>query len=272
MALYRRKALERMSTPEQLDRAVVLTPPRLWLAVGAGIALAVALCLWGIFGSVYDTVSSFSLYYSSGSLLPVSSVTEGTVLSCEVMEGDEITEGELLFRILGTDGRETEVTSPQSGTVESIGVGKGSYVTAGTVLLRYWEQNADGKAYVYCLVPAEDARRIETGMKVQFYPIYLNTQETGHLTGQVTRVSSSVVSGDDLVSRVGNDDLIDRILERGPFIAVICSLDEDPSSSNGCLWSSPAGKKAKLYNESRMTAEFIISRSSPLTLLFGGGE
>ena len=42
--LYRKALPDRLSSPEQLDRLIVITPPSFWIAM-AGAALAVAAAL-----------------------------------------------------------------------------------------------------------------------------------------------------------------------------------------------------------------------------------
>lgn len=55
--VYRKAALERLTSSDELDQLLELTPPREWLALGSiGVALAGAL-LWGVLGSVSHRVS-----------------------------------------------------------------------------------------------------------------------------------------------------------------------------------------------------------------------
>lgn len=55
--VYRKAAIERLSSSDELDQLLELTPPREWLALGSiGVALAGAL-LWGVLGSVPHRVS-----------------------------------------------------------------------------------------------------------------------------------------------------------------------------------------------------------------------
>lgn len=54
--IFRKEALERLYSPEQLDRLMPITNPRGWLALaGIGLFLLAAI-LWGFFGSIPLTV------------------------------------------------------------------------------------------------------------------------------------------------------------------------------------------------------------------------
>jgi hypothetical protein len=52
--VYRAAALERLSSPEQLDQLVHVARPRWWAALGILAALLVAALLWGWFGSISE--------------------------------------------------------------------------------------------------------------------------------------------------------------------------------------------------------------------------
>lgn len=50
--VFRKVALERLSSPEQLDQLMQITQPRSWLALAAWAALLLVALGWGIFGSI----------------------------------------------------------------------------------------------------------------------------------------------------------------------------------------------------------------------------
>lgn len=55
--LYRKAVLDRIDSPEQLDKALVVTSPMSWLAlIGITVMIAAAI-VWSIFGTVSETVT-----------------------------------------------------------------------------------------------------------------------------------------------------------------------------------------------------------------------
>ena len=64
--IYRKSALERLSNPEQLDKAIVVTSPMTWLALGAAAVIAVGLLIWSFVGSLQQTVSGVGVTVGSG--------------------------------------------------------------------------------------------------------------------------------------------------------------------------------------------------------------
>ena len=60
--VYRKTAMERISSPEQLDKMIVITSPSLWLAVLGGIVIVVAALLWSIFGRLPINVETTGVF------------------------------------------------------------------------------------------------------------------------------------------------------------------------------------------------------------------
>lgn len=50
--VFRKAALERLSTPEQLDQLIRVTRPRSWILLTGLLTLVAAFLLWGIFGTL----------------------------------------------------------------------------------------------------------------------------------------------------------------------------------------------------------------------------
>ena len=53
--IYRKKSLDRLDSPEQLNDYIRVTNPGIWLLLGGIIVLLVGACIWGIFGRIGKT-------------------------------------------------------------------------------------------------------------------------------------------------------------------------------------------------------------------------
>ena len=62
--VYRKAALERISSPEQLDKMIFITSPTLWLAVLGGIVIVAAALLWSVFGRLPISVETTGVFVS----------------------------------------------------------------------------------------------------------------------------------------------------------------------------------------------------------------
>lgn len=50
--LFRKKSIERVSTPEQLNDYIRVTTPSVWAVLAAMTVLLIGMLVWGVFGSV----------------------------------------------------------------------------------------------------------------------------------------------------------------------------------------------------------------------------
>ena len=73
--LFRKKSLERISSPEQLNAYIRVSTPSVWLLLGAVIVLLAGVCVWGVFGHMDTT-------------LPVAAVAENGTVTAYVKEAD----------------------------------------------------------------------------------------------------------------------------------------------------------------------------------------
>lgn len=65
-SMFRKVALDRLSSPEQLDRLITLTSPIGWTALVAVVALLSAIAAWAIFGSVPTRVNGAGILVAKG--------------------------------------------------------------------------------------------------------------------------------------------------------------------------------------------------------------
>ena len=56
--IFRKKSIERISSPEQLGDYIRVSNPSIWIILGAIIVLLIGACVWGIFGTIETRVSA----------------------------------------------------------------------------------------------------------------------------------------------------------------------------------------------------------------------
>lgn len=59
--LFRKKSIERISSPEQLDAYIRVANPGIWLVLAAIVVLLVGICAWGILGRLDTTISAVAV-------------------------------------------------------------------------------------------------------------------------------------------------------------------------------------------------------------------
>lgn len=55
--LFRKKSMDRISSPEQLNAYIRVATPSVWLVLLAIVVLLMGVCVWGVFGHMDTTVS-----------------------------------------------------------------------------------------------------------------------------------------------------------------------------------------------------------------------
>ncbi len=97
--IYRKAALDKLSSPEQLDKAITIISPSFWIAAIGGLAIIAVALAWSIFGRLPVKVSADGMYMGSGGLQSVVSEADGIVQEVYVSEGDEVEKGQELAQL-----------------------------------------------------------------------------------------------------------------------------------------------------------------------------
>lgn len=87
--IFRQAALDRLSSPEQLDRLVRVTDPAGWLALGTVTLILAAIVGWGVWGKIPEQVDGKGILVSAGGrVLDAMSPSEGTIVKLFVAQHD----------------------------------------------------------------------------------------------------------------------------------------------------------------------------------------
>ncbi len=96
---FRQAALDRLSSPEQLDQLLEVTRPRAWVALlGLWMLIGVALA-WSVFGRLPVTITGTGILLSAAGLRDVEALGSGIVQTLTAREGDLVEQGTLIAQI-----------------------------------------------------------------------------------------------------------------------------------------------------------------------------
>lgn len=94
--VFRKTSLDRLSSPDQLDKLITITSPKSWLTViTIGVVLACAI-LWGVFGTIPKKVDTSGILISSGGVTSISSTVSGQITDVRLRSGDEVKRGDTI--------------------------------------------------------------------------------------------------------------------------------------------------------------------------------
>lgn len=100
--LFRKAALDKVSSPDQLDKQIKLISPSFWIAIlGGGLIIVVAL-VWSIFGRLPVNVQANGMFMGGSNIRNVIAEADGIVENVYVRDGDEVSRGQ---EIAGLDDK-----------------------------------------------------------------------------------------------------------------------------------------------------------------------
>jgi len=97
--LFRSVAMDRLSSPEQLDQVLQVTTPKGWLALLTLGGLIIVALIWGVFGSIPTKVQGTGIFISGEGVKDISAPVDGEVTIVYVSPGDMVSRGQMVARI-----------------------------------------------------------------------------------------------------------------------------------------------------------------------------
>jgi len=402
--IFRKVALERLSSPEQLDQLLQVTDAKGWLALAALTALLLTGLGWGIFGTVPTEASGTSILIRSGGVSDVVSTGSGQVAEVLVGVGDTVAKGTVVARIrqdllrrqiedlqakvadqraayqervrsveeqkrllardiaqeradldrkiaaleksmalyadreasqekLLADGLITKqtlvatqeslntgrfqldearqersglelkqlqseqqldqqlearrttirdleaqiredtgklkediaVVSPVAGRVLELTADRGDVVSPGSPILSVEVQSEKLLAVLY--VPSAEVKRVQKGMAALISPGAVKKEEYGYLMGRVISVATYPTTPPGMKRLLGNDAVVNKLLQEGPLTRVDVGLIEDPRTPTGYRWSSSKGPDLRLSSGTLGEGSVVVRQDRPISLL-----
>ncbi|HWR28997.1 MAG TPA: NHLP bacteriocin system secretion protein [Negativicutes bacterium] len=303
--LFQKKALDRLRSPDELDKLFAVTTPVGWIALLTVLILIASALVWSVFGVMADKVSGTGLIVDSAGMVNISPATGGRVAELRQEVGDLVQKGQVvavveqysteqdiarlkaelnnttsqvemsskvaqLNALTDKLQRDGQVISPYTGVVAEKKVNVGDIVTTGTPLASLRLSPERGEIKVLLYVPILDGKKIRPGMTVQISTGTVSSTAYGYLIGKVSSVSAYPVSAEGINSWIGSKETTNWILQRngGAAMEVHVALIKDPDTATGFLWSSISGAPDKISAGTACTGSIVVKRQAPLAKVF----
>lgn len=98
-SIFRKVALDRLSSPEQLDMVLHVTSPRSWLALAGLFLVLGAAVVWGYRGTIATKVSGQGVIIRTGGVLNIVSPAAGMIVELNVQPDDQIETDQIVARV-----------------------------------------------------------------------------------------------------------------------------------------------------------------------------
>ena len=267
--LYRKSALEKISSPEQLDKALTVTSPMSWIALAAVTVVIVVTVIWSIVGTLPVTVTTTGIIASPVSTNAVFNPESGSVIALLVHPGSELLIDDEVATYKTGNGDVKTISSDQVGTVTEVLVKPGDTINQGNEVVRI-SPKAVSEQVVVCYVKLSDAKKIRRGMEVRVSLQSAESQTYGYMVARVTNIDSYVSSAKGMAYVLGADNNLAATFQKDntAVVAVTCELYPDNTTVSGYYWSNEKGKKLNVTNGSLVNAKVIVEEVHPITKLF----
>lgn len=257
--IFRQTALERLSSPEQLDQLMPVTSLRGWLALLAVLGLVVALVTWSLIDRVPVQVSGRGMLIRGGQIMPIVAPLAGQVEALYVHTGDDVLAGQIIAHVRSLSDLSApavEIQSFVAGQVVEVLAAPGSAVAAGSVLATLEDTRQPLEAVIY--VPAAVGYTLRAGMAVEISPDNLSREVYGYVRGVVRSVGVFPASTPAMYAVLANDRLVQEFSANGAPIEVRVTL---------LNWSGAGAPSDLILSGALCTARFTLAERRPIELL-----
>ena len=99
LALFRQQALDKLSSPEQLDQLLDVVGPKGWLALLVLFALLLGGGVWSVLGELPSRVEGRGILLKKSGLTRVNALASGQLAEISVTPGSDVRPGQILARL-----------------------------------------------------------------------------------------------------------------------------------------------------------------------------
>lgn len=266
--LYRKSSLERISSPEQLDKVIKVTSPMSWLALIGITLIIVVTIIWSIVGTIPETITSKGIVSSLVGSNSVYTKDAGTVVSLRARAGDDVHLGDPVMTYRNSSNEVITVYSDQVGTVSDLVVKKGDEFTPGKDIIRV-TPTVQSSQIAVCYVPLANAKKLERGMQVNITLDSLDSNSYGNMVARIINIDAYATPTEAISSVIGSGNNLESTFTKdGAVVAVACELFPSSDTLSGYYWSNDKGANVSVQNGSLITAKIITDEVAPITKLF----
>ena len=94
--IFQEKAVESLSTPEQLDQRIKIIPSGGWIVFAAIVTGVAAALLWAFFGTVSSGANYQGVVFDYNDVISVRAQQDGLLRDVLVEEGDQVSRGDII--------------------------------------------------------------------------------------------------------------------------------------------------------------------------------
>lgn len=264
----RKPALEKLSSSDQLDRAIRIVSPMSWIALLAAALIAAALIAWVFIGTVRESITVYGSVVSPMGTNAIYTGVTGTVTEIYVDIGSELHADMPVMEIETPLGGKEIIRADQAGTVCEIVAGIGSGIVQNNEILRI-SPAVQGNQVILCCVPVSDVRQLQNGMKAYVELVDADSRIYGSMIAHVVNIDARAASRARIESIVGEGNgHAEQLTGKGTVKVVTLELLRDENTVSGYYWTNQRGGRQPVETGTLCSARLIIRETAPIRMVF----
>ncbi|WP_255950472.1 HlyD family efflux transporter periplasmic adaptor subunit [Streptomyces odontomachi] len=264
---FRKQALSKLQSPEELDLPVRFARPQGWLVLAVTLIVMAVGAFWAVTGTVSSTLRATGvLTHGQGSYVLQSPVA-GQVTAVLAAAGKTLPAHAPLLKVHTAQG-DNVIRTIDAGRVTTLTVTIGAVVTTGAnvaTLERVNRSDAPLMALIY--VPQDSAPGVPVGATVDLTVQSVSTDRYGTLNGRVKSVGTAPQTRQQITEFLGDAQLGADFTSDGRPIPVLVQLDTSSTTKSGYRWSSSQGPPFALDSMIGTSAAIRLARQHPVDWL-----
>lgn len=271
--LFRKSSIERLSSPEQLDKSIIVTSPISWIAL-IGIAfIIVCFVIWTICGSMPSILNAKGIISNGIYTNSIYAEYTGEVSEISVVEGEKINKETIICKITDENGDVHPIYVNEECVITKQLVQDGDKVNYSDEIFGISPISLNDNFAVF-YVGIEQLPSIHSDMEVIINMPAFDNQKYGHMKGTIVHIDK-FASTENSIRRVAgnNEEVINYLVAmEQPVVAVTCVIEKDDSSANGLFWGNTTGENLTVSIGSVVDVKVIMNECAPITKLIPGDD
>lgn len=289
--LFRKSVIDKLSSPEQLDRTIKIATPLTWVAIVTFGLLIVAVLLWSLLGSLPSTMEMRGVLIAPGKSNVIFARADGRLLKSDyVQAGEQFARGDTLYSLQRADGKNISYKAMAGGVLGTFLLPEDEQVQEGQEIARfspYVDRERYAKQLVLCYLEEEKASILRNtlqekqkaaeaagedfaGMEAMVY-LGGKSVSDAYVKARLVLMDERIASEKNMSLVLGQDNQASkRFLQQGPVVACTFLLCLDETGEN-MAWSRPGNENKSFNNGTLVEAEVILQVERPISKVFSQG-
>lgn len=249
--IYRKTALDKISSPEQLDKSLKITSPLSWLALIGLTVIVVISLIWACTGEISDNrITATGVLAKPEGVCSIFAEEAGEVI--EVIDAEaEVHPGTTVMYYSSPSKQTKEIKADREGTVYSILATTGAKINSGEEVLFITPGVTNKNLVAVCYVKDTDAARIRDKIAKGEYVTATVTlvkdsegsRSRGKIAARIFHVNAAESTSTGLAQVLGaGNSLVNQFESAATKTAVVCEFEWNNDKTD-LRWTNDKAKR-----------------------------